>query len=260
MRIAAGLACLGLLTGCGFTEPSGAAVHSASPLRWGPDIADDFHALPRVAADTRQARAINGFLDSLDVRDREERSTCLAESPENVEWGRFIEAPMTGPRFVSLIVTIGYYCGGAHPYWTQTHYTFDLHTGQQVDWSVLLPDDMSRPLQEPRYSWPALLASPSLTAWFAERALAGMDERGRDDCGYVYGLEGRKYWSLAVWPDAKEGGLGLQPVGLAHAETGCLVSATIPLAELRRRGAAPELTDAIEAAQAAESWHGPRPE
>ncbi len=260
MRMAAGLACLVLLTGGGAAEPPRATGPTTPPLRWDADIADGFEALPRVAADTPQARSINSFLDSLDVRDREERSSCLAEPSANVEWSRSIEAPMAGPRFVSLIVTIGYYCGGAHPYWTQTHYTFDLDTGRQADWSALLPDDMSRPLQAPRYSWPALLESPSLAAWFAERALAGMDQRGRDDCADVYGPEGRKYWSLAVWPDAKEGVLGLQPAGLAHAETGCLVSVTIPLADLKRRGAAPELTDAIDAAHAAEYWRGPRPE
>lgn len=258
MRAAAGLACLVLLTGCGAARSPAAEV--ASPLTWGADIAEDFEALPRVAGDSPADRAINAFLDGLDARDRESRSNCLTEGPENAQWGRSVAAPMTGPRFVSIIVTRGDYCGGAHPNWSETHYTFDLLTGTHVDWPALLPAGMSARIHEPEYSWPATLASPSLTAWFAQRALAGLDRDVQDTCASTYGPEGRGSLGLGVWLDAKENGLGLQLIPSHHAEIACVTSLTIPAADLRRRGVSAELVDAIETAHRERLWRDRRPE
>lgn len=256
MRIAAVLAASAFLTaGCAPAQSEGPT--AAPRLVWSASLAEHFDALPRVAADTPEAREINAYLDRIDVGDRAERADCLAAGGDNVEWGRSVEAPMTGPRFVSVLLTTGYYCGGAHPSWGQKSLTFDLESGRLADWAGFLPDDMALPRYEAGDQWPQLLRSPSLKAWYARQAIAQrrMPE-GEDDCAEV--LKGSE--PLDVWPDAQTGGLALQVSGLAHAAAACTETVVMPLAELRRRGVDPALVDAIEAAHRAGQWRPLPPE
>lgn len=255
----AGLAAFVLLASCVGSE----GPEAEATLRFLPDLAEGFAALPRVASETPQARAVNATLDRIDVGDRQNRADCLEMKPynDNVEWGRIVEAPMTGPRFVSIVVTRGDYCGGAHPNWERTPLVFDLETGRLIDWRALLPAAMVEPIEDDSGPWglPAHLTSPALKSWFAERALAEMDAYGRADCTDLYN-EWRDSWGLVAWPDAKAAGLTLQTAGLAHAQKGCLTEVTIPLGELRRRGVRRELTDALEAAHRARLWRDAPPE
>lgn len=261
MRAAAGLACLALLVGCAPSHEPGAR----SALQFSPDLAEDFGSLPRVAGDTPQTRAINAALDRVDARDRENRASCLEMKPwnDNVEWGRTVDAPMTGPRYVSIVMSQGDYCGGAHPWWNRTALVFDLETGRLIDWTAWLPAEMATPIkaeEADRWVRPAFLESPSLKAWFAERVLAGMDEYGRRECSELYAEDQRDEWGLTAWPDAKGGGLTLQSAGLVHADMGCHGDVLMPLSELKRRGVAPELVEAIEAGHRAGLWRDAPPE
>lgn len=54
---------------------------------------------------------------------------------------------------------------------------------------------------------------------------------------------------MMAWLDAKAGGLAVE-FELAHAVQACVDTVVIPTATLRREGAQPALTDAIEAAHA----------
>ena len=261
MRAAAGLACLALLAGCAPSKEP----RATSALQFSPDLAEDFGSLPRVTGETPQARAINAALDRVDARDRENRASCLEMKSrnDNVEWGRTVEAPMTGPRLVSIVMTRGDYCGGAHPSWDRTALVFDLETGRLVDWTAWLPSGMAKPIRhESSDQWvrPGALDSPLLKAWFADRVLAGMDEYGRRECADFYSESRRDSWGLTAWPNAKAGGLTLQSAGLAHAEMGCHADVLMPLRELKRRGVAPELVDAIEAGHRARLWRDGPPE
>jgi hypothetical protein len=170
---------------------------------------------------------------------------------------------MTGPRFVSLLITRGRYCGGAHPDWEQSALVFDLETGRMIDWSTFLPADLAVQMRdEGADEWvrPAYLTSPALKAWFAERAMDGMSLEGRQECAGLYGDDGGDSWGLQARPDAKAGGLTLQTAGLAHAETACHMDVTMPLDELRRRGVHPDLVAAIETAHRAGLWRDASPE
>lgn len=256
MRTAAVLVASALLTaGCAAAQSEGPA---AGPrLVWSGPLAEHFDALPRVAGTTPQAREINAYLDRIDVSDRAQRADCLAEGGGNVEWSRSVEAPMTGPRFVSVLLTTGYYCGGAHPSWQQKSLTFDLESGRLADWSDFLPDDMALPRYEASDRWPQLLRSPSLKAWYGREAIAKRRmAEGEDDCAEVL----LDYEPLDVWPDARTGGLALQVSGLAHAVSACTETVVMPIAELRRRGVDSTLIDAVEAAHRASQWRAPPPE
>lgn len=256
MRSPAGLAAIVLLAAAPVDAQVATPTTVGEVLQWGPDLAKDFEALPRVAGDAGPARAINAFMDGLDDRDREARSGCLADAPEHYEWGRSIEAPMTGPRFVSVVVTIGYYCGGAHPYWSETHYTFDLETGGQIDWAAFLPAEMASPLSPAEYNWPASLASPALRARFIRDAIAqrrAFDPArvDQDECVEVLSEETR---ALDAWLDARTPGLALSNAGLPHAVQACTETVVVPLEDLRRSGADPLLINAIAAAHAEGHW------
>ena len=258
MRIAAVLVAITVLTaGCAAAQSEGP--DTVPRLVWSAPLAPNFNALPRVAGDTRQARDINAYLDRIDANDREDRATCLEMQPlnDNVEWGRSVEAPMTGPRFLSVLVTTGYYCGGAHPSWQQKSLTFDLESGRLVDWAEFLSADMALPRYEAGDQWPQLLRSPSLKAWYAREAIAQRRmPGGEDECAEVL----RDSEPLDVWPDAQTGGLALQVSGLAHAVSVCTETVVMPLSELRRRGVDPALVDSIEAAHRVGQWRPLPPE
>ncbi|MBW8304481.1 MAG: hypothetical protein K0M78_11200 [Brevundimonas sp.] len=255
-RIAAVMAASAFLTaGCAPAQSEGPAV--APRLVWSAPLAEDFDALPRVADDTPEAREINAYLDRIDVSDRAERADCLAGGRDNVEWGRTVKAPMTGPRFVSVLLSTGYYCGGAHPSWGQKSLTFDLESGRLVDWAGFLPDDMALPRYQAGDQWPQLLRSSSLKARYAREAIAQrrMPE-GEDECAEVL-MDSEP---LDVWPDARTGGLALQVSGLAHAVSACTETVVMPLAELRQRGVDPALIDALETAHRTGQWRPLPPE
>ncbi|RZJ01520.1 MAG: hypothetical protein EON90_02770 [Brevundimonas sp.] len=256
MRVARALAASALLLGGCVAAPD----REAPALAWAADPFANVEALPRVDADTPQAREINAFLDRMDARDREERAACLAdESPESGqrEWGRSVEAPMTGPRFISLLVTTGYYCGGAHPSWGQKALTFDLASGRQVDWAAVFPAEMATPRDDATDHWPQLLLSRSLKAWYAQTAVAQRGTAiGHDDCADT--LAGSE--PLNAWPDAKTGGLALQVIGLAHAATACTERVVMPREEMRRRGVDAVLLDALDTARRDGLWRPARPE
>jgi hypothetical protein len=252
MRRLAGLAMAALLAGCG------AAYAPPQPvdLQYGPDLAEGFGALPRVEADTPQAQAVNTALDQVDARDRANRESCLEAKAQNdnVEWGRSVAVPMKGPRFISIVMDQGDYCGGAHPNSGRTPLVFDLETGRLIDWKAWLPADMAAPIDNQDADAAAALQSPTLKAWFAERALAEMSPEGKAECAELYSEQWRDEWRLAAWPDAKAGGLRLQTAGLAHASKGCETEVLMPLRELKRRGVAREFTAALEVAYRTGQW------
>lgn len=255
MRAAAGLAMTVLLAGCGGPD----VPKAQSALRFSPDLAENFQALPRVALETPEAQAVNAALDRVDARDRESREDCLSMKPhnDNVEWGRTVDVAMSGPRFVSIVMTRGEYCGGAHPNWDRPALVFDLQTGRLIDWRAFLPAGMTAEMHDDdadEWVSAAYLKSPELKAWFAARAMAAMDEYGRKECADIYGQGGHDEWGLTIWPDAKAAGLILQSAGLAHAEKGCFTEVTMSLRELKRRGVRRELTDALEVAHRSHLW------
>jgi hypothetical protein len=253
---AAGLAAIALvLSGC-----TAAPALEEPTLIWSADPSEDVEALPRLDADTPQAREINAFLDRFEARDREEQAECLSDAApasDHREWSRSVEAPMTGPRFVSVLVTTGYYCGGAHPSWEQKSLTFDLASGRQIDWAAILPADMAAPRYEATDDWPQLLRSGSLKVWYAQAAIAQRGTAGNEDeCAEA--LAGSE--PLNAWPDAKTGGLAFQVSGLAHAAAACVETVVMPAETLRDRGADLVLLDALTTARRSGHWRPARPE
>jgi hypothetical protein len=57
-----------------------------------------------------------------------------------------------------------------------------------------------------------------------------------------------------LWPDAKAGGIAIEPEGLLHVLAPCVNSVVIPISDLRKMGIQSALIDAIEAAHS-NGWY-----
>ena len=231
-----------------------------------PDLMPRVAAFPRVAPGEPQATRINQALQAADARARAAADECRSEFSgattvglpaarpldpgRTLGWRRRIVAVMRGPRYLALLTTDYADCGGPYPGADSVALTYDLRTGQPPDWSVLLPKrwvqavTVDRAMDEtPR----GLVGSPALRS--AYLAAAGKAIRAiSPDC---MDTMNRMAGAFMLWPDARQGGLMIQPASLPHAVAACGVPALIGIDRLRRLGVQPALLDAIATAHRA---------
>jgi hypothetical protein len=215
-----------------------------------PDLGAGVGALPRLVGEGAAVAAINADLDR---RDTAARATGC-EGGGGYERG--VSQPMTGPGFISFWITEGFACQGtAHPSFDQTALTYDLATGQTVDWVVAAPG-----LQLTRGDTADLpdgyvpdLSSTALTAWYSSGALASTDREHLQECADVWAPEALEGTDFKVWLDAQNGGLSISPQ-FVHVMQACADTVTMNAAEMRRFGVPPAIIDAVTAAHAAGSW------
>ena len=147
-------------------QEAGAEAVSFEPR---PDLAEGVGALPRLVGEGPAIAAINADLDRRDA----------AAGANGCDGGggfeRGVSQPMTGPGYISFWIARGYFCeGAAHPSFDQTAVTYDLATGQAVDWVTAAPG-----LQLTRGDATGLpadyepgLSSTTLSAWYSAEASA----------------------------------------------------------------------------------------
>ena len=111
------------------------AADRAVRLETPPPLRKDLDAMPQIVDPADDAeRRINAALKRLDANVLKARKDCKGN-----DWSRTVEAPMTGPGFLSLTVTDGVYCDGmAHPDSSLYSIVYDLATGKPVYWPQLL--------------------------------------------------------------------------------------------------------------------------
>ncbi|RYF94282.1 MAG: hypothetical protein EON95_05910 [Caulobacteraceae bacterium] len=200
-------------------------------------------AFPRIVepAGPRTDR-INQALTRADARGRKAMKDCGQE--RGVAFERSVTAPMTGQPFLTLIASDFASCGGAHPSIFQMALTYDLGTGRPINWADYLPADLVKPevlVDIGDGSQLGAVQAPALLAFYRAAAKAQRQDR---NCDEVYdGAEG-----LYLWIDAKAGGMAMSMTGVPHAVQACDDPVVMSTAELRKRGAKPALTDAIDAA------------
>jgi hypothetical protein len=239
--------------------PKGDGEGPALPLTTPPPMGAGIDSFPRLAPPLGPFPArINAILGVADERVRAEITDCRTADdgqPEpNSSWERTVRIKMAGPRFLSLADTHNSFCGGAYPNATPLFATFDLDTGETIDWATYLPADLAagarqttdlNGLPSPR------LTAPALIAWYRKAALEQLDADMRADCAEAYA---REDLSVMLWLDARREGLGVLTDSFPHVIQACAQEAIMPLAELKARGADRRLTDALEAAHAAGVW------
>lgn len=188
---------------------------------------------------------------------RAELAGSGADRPDT-GWTRSITVAMQGPRYLALVADDYSDCGGLYPNAERFALVYDLRTGLPPDWSRLLPKMLVRTVSiEAAFDATplGLVDSPALKSVYlaAVRSAAA-----RVDPGCPETLE-QFAGPFMLWPDARQGGIAVQPSRLAHASAACGVPVTIGVAALRRLGVRPALLDAIAAAHRAGSYGTTRP-
>lgn len=250
MIAAAGLTFLLLIGGASESQaPAGRLIGR-------PDTVEGVEALPRLTGDGRAARQFEHLTGALDDTGAAERTHCMAAAPERSQWSRRVTVPMSGPRFASLVIRDVASCGDTPPSATELRMTYDLATGDTIDWSSVLPPDLIEPRDQADtldFVYEATVRSKALIAWHADQVLASMDAQTRANCeGRI--LDPSQTGGLRIWLDAERGGLAIAPALMGQGAAACAQSSIMPTEELRRRGAADELVDAIDAAHRDRGW------
>lgn len=208
-------------------------------------------AFPRLLTpDGPQAQHINQEFAKADDQVRADAQECHASFIEahpdpkdpgwkrSGNWRRSITVAMRGPRYLALVVSDDWFCGGAYPDRGNLALVYDLHTGMPVNWEKLLPKGLAST---------GAVASPELMALYEKAA--------QPDANCREALQDQDYSvQFTLWPDAQDAGIALDPSGLPHVIAACGPTAVIPLLTLRKLGVDPALLDAIAAAHKAKQY------
>ncbi|MFC5345966.1 hypothetical protein ACETK8_16960 [Brevundimonas staleyi] len=256
MKTITSVAIAGLMLGLAACNPvtdptkGDAAEASAVTFAAQPDLADGVGALPRLVGEGAAIERINADLARIDGAVM--GNAC--ETGGGIERG--VTQPMTGPGYVSFWIAESWYCeGAAHPSFDQTGLTYDLATGERVDWVAAAPglqlvrgDATDRPA-----TYVPSLSSSVLTTWYSRKMLASTDAEHLGDCGDVWTAESMGDTSFKLLLDAEEGGLSVQPE-FAHVVQACADRVTMTPEEMQSNGVSAAMIEAVTAAHAAGNW------
>lgn len=243
-----------LMLGLSACNPASAAKGAeAAPVTFAarPDLAKNVGALPRLVGEGAAVAAINA---DLDLRDTAARAEGCGDGDDG--YARSISQPMTGPDFVTFMITQEYACeGAAHPSFDQTAITYDLATGKAVDWVAVAPGlELTRvEMDDMPADYMPSLASTALSAWYSAKVLASTDREHVTDCAELWSTDALEDKSFKVWLDAENGGLSVSP-DFAHVAQACADTLTLNAEDMRRFGVSPAVVDSVTAAHAAGSW------
>lgn len=249
-----------VLTGCsraaaerGSDEPAVIASDQTVSFVAQPRISSTSEALPRLVGSSPAFEAINADLERFDAAARAD----VCGSPGSVE--RSIAQPMTGPGFISFLISQSIFCeGAAHPSIGQIGLTYDLSAGRRVDWAAVIPGLQLTVADfdgegDGQVVLPALYQSSVLAAWYSAQMLARPDVDWVEQCRTVFDPGGLAERYFNIWAGAEGGGVVVVP-DLPHAVMACGESAVMSQSEMQRFGTAPALIEAIAAARAAGNW------
>jgi hypothetical protein len=227
-----------------------AAADPPVALKKSPPVAKNVDAFPRIAAPADPAaQRINQALDRRDAQVKTAAKEC-----SNGDWERAVSVPMRGPRYLALTAQDSWDCGGPHPDDSLLVLVYDLSTGSPVNWTRLLPASM---VQTSTLDTAGdgtkigVIGSRVLQDFYIKALSSDPKNPLNPDCHEVLNEPDLKF---NVWPDAKAGGIAIQPEGLAHVLAPCVSSVVVPISDLRKMGVQPALLDAIESAHA-HRWH-----
>ncbi len=191
---------------------------------------------------------INQALGRADARGKKAIKDC--GKGKDIEFERAVTAPMIGQPFLSLISSDYASCGGPYPSLNRTALTYDLGTGRPINWADYLPADLVKPeilIDANDGSQLGAVEAPALLDFYKATAKA---QRADRDCDEVY--DGAT--SLYLWIDAKAQGIAMSMTSVPHVVQACDDPVIMKTDELRKRGAKPALTDAIDAAKKAKHY------
>jgi hypothetical protein len=200
-----------------------------------PRLAPDVAAMPRVLQTGAAAEKINERLDLMDRSEASAMAEC-ADGPHRF-WERWIDIAFATSGFLGVVSHTGFYCSGAaHPETYSRAVTFDLATGEPVDWREVFPASL-RNSEDFSFPTDILRGSLELTdIYVAQNRTSGAECRDT--------VAGRPH-DFLVYPRDNPVGLVLTPVDLAYAEKACADPVVIPLTVLRSMGLTHPILDAM---------------
>jgi hypothetical protein len=254
----------GLLAAAAGVFAHGAAVAApfAVVLRQPPPLFKGAKSMPRITSPATAATAkINTDLAKVDSAWMAEARDCRETAGgAEVDLGRDYAMKMRGPAYFALEISDEEFCGGAHPSTTLTPITYDLATGERIDWLKVFPasarvkrsfeaDPGEPPVDEFR--------SPVLHALYLKKARAARSAADWKDCAEA--LQDPEL-DFQMVPDAEQGALEITP-DLPHAVMACGDSVALSPADMRALGVAQPLVEAIGQSHAAWlAWKKAHPE
>lgn len=236
------------------TAPA-AATAAAEPaslvLTAQPPLSQTAESLPRLTGDSPAFARINAELTRLDAAARKQLADC---GPQG-EWNRSITQPMTGPGYLTLRVHTEISCGGPYPSSDQTAITWDLATGERLDWPKSLSGLSLTPdsFDDMPADYTPNMSSARLAAWYSRKVLAAADKGMAGECADVWSTEALDGTRFKIWLDAENGGVTVAP-DFPHVIQACAEPATLTAADLQGFGAPAPLIEAVTAAHAAGAW------
>lgn len=226
-----------------------------------PRLSADIEAMPRLSGDSPAIVRINAELDRLDATAVADAGECgrMADSQEGDGWTRTITRPMTGPAYLTLREHLEIFCGGAYPSTSQTPITWDLSTGERVNWVALLPglglvQDQAEEGMPTDYVYS--VRSPRLETLYERKMLAETtDAERREACQDVWKplADDELGQGFRVWADAEHGGVAID-ADYAHVVQACGGTVYLTADEMREAGAPAALIDALAAGRTAGNW------
>lgn len=226
-----------------------------------PRLSADIEAMPRLSGDGPAIVRINAELDRLDATAVADAGECgrMADSQEGDGWTRTITRPMTGPAYLTLREHLEIFCGGAYPSTSQTPITWDLSTGERVNWVALLPglglvQDQAEEGMPTDYVYS--VRSPRLETLYERKMLAETtDAERREACQDVWKplADDELGQGFRVWADAEHSGVAID-ADYAHVVQACGGTVYLTADEMREAGAPAALIDALAAGKAAGNW------
>jgi hypothetical protein len=240
-----------VLIACGLAAAAVArAGDEPATMREAKPVARGIAAFPRIAKPLDAAAAtINHALAGADASvDR-----LAVDCKHYTGWHRGVSVTMRGPRYVSLLASDDWYCGGAYPDTDLTALVFDLSSGAPIDWTKLFPPSLiatAGPSPGGGVSDPILIGSPRLWDFFVKTA----NTAEHDECSDVRSSPAGSSTALMIWPNVKDDGIDLFAHEFPHVIKACAGPATVPTAEWRKLGVDAALLDAIDEAHA-KGWY-----
>jgi len=198
--------------------------------------------------DDAAERRINATLTHLNGSFADRVRDCLSgefawskNSFEGGEWQRTAKVTMRGPRFLSMVASDGFYCGTAHPDDDLVVLVFNLETGEQVDWSALVPKSAGASL--PKNVLGDEDGTPPLILPELQATYAAAEDPDSDCTGYFQDER-----PFVLWPDAESGTLVAEVAGLPHVALPCKNELNLTMEQARKLVFDESLLQAIEEA------------
>jgi hypothetical protein len=155
------------------------------------------------------------------------------------DWERKVAVTMAGPRFVSVIATDDFFCGGAYPDSNRVVMVFDMSTGDLVDWTAMIAKSAgASPLADSGYDGTSVVALvlPALE----KINLASVSPECKD------AFDERQ--PFLIWPDAPKEQLVAVAYGLPHVVAACAEEVHLTMEQARALGFDEILIDSIKLA------------